>query len=474
MERLNDVAAHFNNQIDGHARAFAQEEAKLSGLKVKVHCITDRLEAILQRAASRMTIQEANAASRVEELESTVDKLTHTLSDVCAYIGLPFSPPPILARQPLIGQLPAAQVTWLGGSSSSQQVEVQRANVDVALYGLNEAAIPVQSVAHQPWYGTPQTTVSLDTAKREGQASREQQAAAGLSEAAIQDVAPPPPALSTFGAQPAGTSTTPDELHPPSPAPIPHNGSLTAPSAPFDTAPPAIAPPATAPPASATAATATAATAPPATAPPAALLPAIPLTATTPTPSSLPSATSAAIAHEVPLNEGQPPSKALLTVPGATTALATAPLAPPSAATSSAPISSPGSRMNLDPLPHSGQEQEVIQPHAHPKIQRVPATPQNSQDTQATHVTLPGSSQTDIVDPSTATHPAGAATTPQWSETAAAQPGPLQFQTLAVPGRPRTRSQSRSASEDNGERDSVKRKRSNDDEAGRKMRRRRK
>lgn len=59
-----------------HADRFAHEDAKLARLEQKVHYISDRLEAILERTALRMTMQEQHAVERVQHLEETVKKLT--------------------------------------------------------------------------------------------------------------------------------------------------------------------------------------------------------------------------------------------------------------------------------------------------------------------------------------------------------------------------------------------------------------
>ena len=397
LQRLDHVTNYFNNELDSQAKEFVREQAKLASLNVKVHSITDRLEAILQRAASRLTAQEANAASRVEELESTVDRLMHTLTSVCDFMGLEFNPPALLKPQPLTGQVPAGRIHWLGASSSSQQVKVQQANVEFATESLDEAATPILSVDRQPWYGTP---VDLDT-YLESQAARKQQAPVN-TEAAIQFSSAPPPTL------------------PPRP-------SACINAAPLVTSP----------------------------------------LSTLAIEGAAASSTTTTTGDEVPAN-------ALLTVPEPTPAsvdlapLATAPLLLGEEVL-------PAREMPSSLIPPSAvQGTTVPQPPTYPKIQRVPATPQNSQDTQATHVTLRGSSQTDMSDAST-THPAGVPTAAHWNEAGTtAMPGPALQQTLAVPGRPRTRSQSRSASEDNGEKDSVKRKRLNDDEGAPKVRRQKK
>jgi hypothetical protein len=428
LQRLDHVTNYFNNELDSQAKQFAREQAKLASLNVKVHSITDRLEAILQRAASRLTTQEANAASRVEELESTVDRLTHTLTSVCDFMGLEFNPPALLKPQPLTGQVPAGRIHWLGASSSWQQVKVQQANVEFATESLDEAATPILSVDRQPWYGTP---VDLDT-YLESRAAQKQQAPVN-TEAAIQFSSAPPPTLSTFGSHLAAASTTPgkvDALSPTDGVPLPPRGLLPRPSACINAAPLVTSPLSTLAAEGAT-------------------------------------ASSTTTGDEVPAN-------ALLTVPEPTSA----PVDPAPSATAPLLLGEevlPARETPSSPIPPSAvQGTTVPQPPTYPKIQRVPATPQNSQDTQATHVTLRGSSQTDMSDAST-THPAGVTTAAHWSEAGTtAMPGPALQQTLAVPGRPRTRSQSRSASEDNGEKDSVKRKRSNDDEGAPKVRRQKK
>jgi hypothetical protein len=139
----------------------------------------------------------------------------------------------------------------------------------------------------------------------------------------------------------------------------------------------------------------------------------------------------------------------------------TGPITSPAGAANASPHdamgeSSSSQLMEVDQDPH----ELVNRPSAHPKIQRVPATPQQSQDTQATHITLLSQS----IDVGTSSGRSSVAPTPEISQV------PPQLPALQVPAHPNTRSRSRSASE-NSEQQGQKRKAVDGQEGKRKTRR---
>ena len=380
---MDVVGNHFHNQIDSHAQAFAREQAKLATLDVKVHVIADRLEAILQRVASRMTMQEVNAASRVEELEATVESFANTLSDVCDFIGLEFNPPSLLGPQHRIPQLPATKINWLGRPSS---VPPEQTNMATAVESLNEGAIPVKS-GPQPWYPQKTVRVMVDkgvmTEEAAGTAVEGGAATAGEGEAAMEDegaTAMASEAASATAGQWAtdtvgeGATDTAGEG-----APATDTVGGGAPATAVDGAPATVVEGAWATTGEGTPPTVEAAE----------------------TASDVPTAGEAAMAGAA----GEATTgieKAVEAVTG---------------------VESASFGMDVDPPPHSAQQKEVNHMPPHPKLQRVPATPLNSQDTQATHVTLPGSSQADRSTPEM--HPTETGSTEERGQTPTVPPAGL-------------------------------------------------
>jgi hypothetical protein len=424
---LDILEQYLANGLIMISERFDAEQQHRLHIETLVNEFTDNLSDILTRTGTELTAREANMADRLEQLETMVDRLTGQMNEV-----YPLRDGNATLSVPVESTVASPSTPPCHGNRSQSAQEVT---------GVQDEAIPTQAGNEESTQATTPVVVPVpvmtplplkSSAPFPNVFGIHSQSAEEVT--GEQDEAIPTRAENEESTQ-ATTVPVPVKTPLPSKSSAPSVPGAAPTSVPFRNV---LEPSA------------------PASADPAPTLPPLSLVAYDLTPPQSPTSTPPTI---LPSDN----ATSVLLVPAVVSArpASTSPITSPAGAANASPHgamgeSSSSQLMEVDQDPH----ETVNRPSAHPKIQRVPATPQQSQDTQATHITLLSQS----IEAGTSSGRSSVTPTPEISQV------PSELPALQVPAHPNTRSRSRSASE-NLEQQGQKRKAVDGQEGKRKTRR---
>ena len=210
-ERMEQYGALLEEGWKESEAQFLSHQNRLKHLDTQMYTITGRLKAILTRAATKMTAHELNATSCLEQLEAHVQRLTGTLDEVCATVGLPADCGLMTHPRPCLDEQPGMKIRWLGrrsqgagedkGAGEKAKDGAEKAKDECAKEGAKEGSAERKSAGDKSDQSAGQESASQASAGADANDEDGNEPQSEVAPSPLPSVSPEPSSASTPATQ---------------------------------------------------------------------------------------------------------------------------------------------------------------------------------------------------------------------------------------------------------------------------------